>query len=86
MMNEDDVRGGFLELGCNARKPARSLYARAGFHVTSEEFELPHIGPTTRWSSRWRPAGRYGIRTRLMTWMTPFDALTSVFVTCAWLT
>lgn len=30
---------------CNARIPALSLYARAGFKVVSEPFELPGIGP-----------------------------------------
>jgi GNAT superfamily N-acetyltransferase len=30
---------------CNARTPARSLYERAGFVVSSDEFELPQIGP-----------------------------------------
>jgi GNAT superfamily N-acetyltransferase len=30
---------------CNARSPARSFYERAGFHVVSEEFEIPPIGP-----------------------------------------
>jgi GNAT superfamily N-acetyltransferase len=30
---------------CNARTPARSLYARAGFGVESEEFEITGIGP-----------------------------------------
>jgi ribosomal protein S18 acetylase RimI-like enzyme len=30
---------------CNVRVGARSLYERAGFHVTSEEFDLPEIGP-----------------------------------------
>jgi GNAT superfamily N-acetyltransferase len=29
---------------CNARTPAVSLYARAGFVVEGEEFELPGIG------------------------------------------
>jgi ribosomal protein S18 acetylase RimI-like enzyme len=29
----------------SVRTPARSLYARAGFRVTSEEFEWPEIGP-----------------------------------------
>ncbi len=29
----------------NVRTPARSLYERAGFRATSEEVELPHIGP-----------------------------------------
>jgi predicted GNAT family N-acyltransferase len=27
------------------RTPARSLYEQAGFRVSSEEFELPGIGP-----------------------------------------
>jgi ribosomal protein S18 acetylase RimI-like enzyme len=30
---------------CNARTPAIGLYARAGFAVEGEEFELPGIGP-----------------------------------------
>jgi GNAT superfamily N-acetyltransferase len=30
---------------CNARVPARSLYERAGFVVTSDVFEPPDIGP-----------------------------------------
>ena len=30
---------------CNARVPAKSLYERAGFRVTSDVFELPDIGP-----------------------------------------
>jgi GNAT superfamily N-acetyltransferase len=30
---------------CNARVPARSLYERAGFLVTSDVFEPPEIGP-----------------------------------------
>jgi GNAT superfamily N-acetyltransferase len=29
----------------SVRVPARTLYARAGFRVTSDEFEEPHIGP-----------------------------------------
>ncbi|MGD1057296.1 MAG: GNAT family N-acetyltransferase [Solirubrobacteraceae bacterium] len=36
---------GASRVWCNARTPARSLYERAGFHVISEEFELPQIGP-----------------------------------------
>jgi ribosomal protein S18 acetylase RimI-like enzyme len=36
---------GARRIWCNARIPARSLYERAGFNVTSEEFELPEIGP-----------------------------------------
>jgi ribosomal protein S18 acetylase RimI-like enzyme len=29
----------------NVRVGARALYERAGFHVVSDEFELPEIGP-----------------------------------------
>jgi len=36
---------GATRVWCNARTPARSFYERAGFAVTSEEFELPDIGP-----------------------------------------
>jgi GNAT superfamily N-acetyltransferase len=36
---------GATRVWCNARTPAISLYARAGFAVTSEEFEIPEIGP-----------------------------------------
>lgn len=36
---------GARRIWCNARTPARSLYERAGFAVTSGEFELPQIGP-----------------------------------------
>jgi GNAT superfamily N-acetyltransferase len=36
---------GASRVWCNARTPARRLYERAGFNVTSEVFELPHIGP-----------------------------------------
>jgi len=36
---------GAHRIWCNARTPARSLYERAGFRVTSEEFEVPDIGP-----------------------------------------
>src|SRR3954447_14789600 len=36
---------GATRIWCNARVPARSLYERAGFVVTSDEFELPEIGP-----------------------------------------
>jgi len=38
-------RAGALRIWCNARTPALSLYERAGFHATSEEFEIPEIGP-----------------------------------------
>ncbi len=30
---------------CNARLAARTLYERAGFQATSEEFDIPEIGP-----------------------------------------
>src|SRR3954452_8798659 len=36
---------GATRIWCNARVPARTLYERAGFVVTSDEFELPEIGP-----------------------------------------
>jgi ribosomal protein S18 acetylase RimI-like enzyme len=39
------VAQGATRVWCNARTPARSLYERAGFTVTSDEFELPEIGP-----------------------------------------
>ena len=35
---------GATRVWCNARTPALSLYARAGFAVESEEFEIPEIG------------------------------------------
>jgi len=36
---------GATRVWCNARTPALSLYARAGFTRDSEEFEIPGIGP-----------------------------------------
>jgi GNAT superfamily N-acetyltransferase len=36
---------GARRVWCNARTPARSLYERAGLRASSDEFELPHIGP-----------------------------------------
>ncbi len=33
------------ELWCNARTPAAGFYARAGFEVISEPFDIPGIGP-----------------------------------------
>jgi GNAT superfamily N-acetyltransferase len=42
----EHARGcGATRVWCNARTPAVSLYARAGFEVESEEFEIPEIGP-----------------------------------------
>jgi GNAT superfamily N-acetyltransferase len=35
---------GATRIWCNARTPAISLYARAGFTVDSDEFEIPGIG------------------------------------------
>jgi len=32
-------------LWCNARTPARSLYARAGFVTEGDEFEIEDVGP-----------------------------------------
>ena len=42
---EHAIAHGALRIWCNVRPPARSLYERAGFEVTSGEFELPQIGP-----------------------------------------
>jgi len=42
------VDHGATRLWCNARTPALSLYERAGFRATSEEFETPRIGPHYR--------------------------------------
>ena len=39
---------GASRIWCNARVPAISLYARAGFGVESEIFEPPEIGPHVR--------------------------------------
>jgi GNAT superfamily N-acetyltransferase len=36
---------GGMRVWCNARTPARAFYERAGFHTTSDEFEIPLIGP-----------------------------------------
>jgi GNAT superfamily N-acetyltransferase len=42
----EHARGqGATRVWCNARTPALSLYARAGFTPESEEFEIPGIGP-----------------------------------------
>jgi GNAT superfamily N-acetyltransferase len=56
------LAAGASRVWCNARTSARPLYERAGFHVVSEEFELPDIGPhfvmerTTGSSDATRPA------------------------------
>jgi ribosomal protein S18 acetylase RimI-like enzyme len=42
---EHATRRGAERIWCQARTPARRLYEGAGFRVTSEEFELPDIGP-----------------------------------------
>jgi GNAT superfamily N-acetyltransferase len=43
---------GATRLWCNARKRALSLYERAGFEATSDEFETPRIGPHYRMELR----------------------------------
>jgi GNAT superfamily N-acetyltransferase len=35
---------GGVRVWCNARTPARAFYERAGFHATSQEFEIAPIG------------------------------------------
>jgi GNAT superfamily N-acetyltransferase len=42
------VDQGAVRVWCNARTPARSFYERGGFHVVSDEFDLPGIGPHVR--------------------------------------
>ena len=44
------IDNGATRLWCNASTPALSLYERAGFVATSDEFETPASGPTTGWS------------------------------------
>jgi ribosomal protein S18 acetylase RimI-like enzyme len=39
------VDAGATRVWCNARTPARSFYERAGFRVSSDEFEIRGIGP-----------------------------------------
>lgn len=51
------VDNGATRLWCNARTPARSLYERAGFVATSDEFETPRIGPHYRMELRTPAAG-----------------------------
>jgi GNAT superfamily N-acetyltransferase len=46
------IDNGATRLWCNARTPARSLYERAGFIATSDEFETPRIGPHYRMELR----------------------------------
>lgn len=43
---------GGTRLWCNARKRALSLYERAGFEATSDEFQTPRIGPHYRMELR----------------------------------
>jgi GNAT superfamily N-acetyltransferase len=42
---EHAARQGGALAWCNARTPAKGFYARFGFRVEGEEFELPGIGP-----------------------------------------
>ena len=51
------IDNGATRLWCNARTPARSLYERAGFVATSDEFETPRIGPHYRMELRTPAAG-----------------------------
>lgn len=51
---------GAIAVWCNARTPARRLYERAGFQVTSEEFEIPGIGPHLRMQLRPRNDRKFG--------------------------
>jgi GNAT superfamily N-acetyltransferase len=51
------VDHGATRLWCNARTPALSLYRRAGFRPTSEEFETPRIGPHYRMELRTHSGG-----------------------------
>jgi len=46
---------GARRVWCNARTPALSLYRRAGFEATSEEFQTPRIGPHYRMELRTLP-------------------------------
>ncbi len=39
---------GAIEVWCNARTPALSLYRRRGFVPSGVEFEIPHAGPHFR--------------------------------------
>jgi GNAT superfamily N-acetyltransferase len=48
---------GATRVWCNARTPARSLYERAGFVATSDEFETQRIGPHYRMELRTAAAG-----------------------------
>jgi ribosomal protein S18 acetylase RimI-like enzyme len=36
---------GASRVWCNARTPAQGFYERAGFHATSQVFDVPQIGP-----------------------------------------
>ena len=54
---EHAISHGATRLWCNARTPARSLYERAGFEATSDEFETPRIGPHYRMELQTRQDG-----------------------------
>lgn len=56
------VAHGAARVWCNARTPALSLYERAGFRPTSDEFETPRIGPHYRMELQTGPTGRNGDR------------------------
>jgi GNAT superfamily N-acetyltransferase len=46
------TNNGATRVWCNARTRARTLYERAGFEATSDEFETPRIGPHYRMELR----------------------------------
>jgi GNAT superfamily N-acetyltransferase len=48
---------GATRVWCNARTPALSLYERAGFVATPDEFETPRIGPHYRMELRTTDGG-----------------------------
>lgn len=48
---------GATRVWCNARTPALSLYERAGFVATSDEFQTPRIGPHYRMELRTTDGG-----------------------------
>jgi GNAT superfamily N-acetyltransferase len=51
------TNNGATRVWCNARTPALSLYERAGFVATSDEFETPRIGPHYRMELRTTDGG-----------------------------
>lgn len=54
---------GASRVWCNARTPAQRFYERAGFHVCSEVFDVPPIGPHIVMDASWSESASYGRRT-----------------------